>query len=111
MKTAFIAALLTTATFPIYAGFMDGNELLASLNGTVSEKWFATGYIVGIADGAERAKKLGIKGESCFSLPKVTSTQVADVVRLWLEKNPASRHFLASGQVSAALAESFSCKP
>ena len=111
MKTAFIAALLTTATFPIHAAFMNGNDLLENLNGTVSEKWYATGYIVGIADGAERAKKLGIKGEWCFSLPKVTSTQVADVVRLWLEKNPASRHHLASGQVSSALAESYPCKP
>jgi len=111
MKTAFIAALLTVATFPIQASFVNGNDLLTNLNGSASDKWYATGYIAGIVDGTENAKKLGGKGGWCFSLPAVTSQQVADVVRLWLEKNPASRHYLAAGQVSAALAESFPCKP
>ena len=111
MKTAFLAALLTAATFPIHAQFMDGNDLLANLNGGVSDKWYAAGYIVGIVDGTDHTKNLVAKGNWCFSLPRVNNKQVADVVRLWLEKNPASRHYPAAGLVSAALAESFPCKP
>jgi hypothetical protein len=111
MKTAFLAALLAVATFPVHAAFMNGNELLQNLNGGVSDKWYATGYIAGIVDGFNQTKKLGEKGGWCFSLPAVTNEQVADVVRLWLEKNPASRHYGGKGLVSAALAESFPCKP
>ncbi len=111
MKTIFLAALLTVATLPVHAEFLDGNELLENLNGSVSDKWYATGYIAGIVDEAGSQKARGVKGSWCFSLPKVTNKQLADVVRLWLEKNPASRHYVASGLVSAALNESFPCKP
>ena len=110
MKTAFLAALLTTATFPIHAEFMNGNELLENLNGNVSDKWYGTGYIAGIVDGFDHTKSLVTKGGWCFSLPRVTNKQAADVIRLWLEKNPASRHYPAAGLVSAALSESYPCK-
>ena len=110
MKTAFIAALLIATTFPIHAEFMNGNQLLEDLNGDVVAQMYAAGYVAGIVDGVTHMKKLGAKGGWCFSLPVVTNKQVADVVRLWLERNPASRHYVATGLVSSALAESFPCK-
>jgi hypothetical protein len=112
MKTAFIAAVLTASTSLVYAGFIaDGNELLENLNGNTSDQWYATGYISGTVDEAMSAKKPGVKSNWCFALPRVTNKQTADVVRLWLKKNPSKRHYNAPGLVSAALAESYPCKP
>ena len=104
-----LAAVVAVA--PAAAGeedaFLSGNNLHSYCSSYVSEqRGICKGYILGVAD-ALVGQKLG-PWQACFP-PTVTSQQVRDVVKRWLDRYPEKRHFNAKGLVAQALSEVFPC--
>ena len=85
-----------------HAEFWDGNKLLQALNGNHSEQMMALGYVVGVAD-AVRSR------DWCPTSPAITAGQIADVVKIALERTPSVRHLTGDTLVSASLASTWPC--
>jgi hypothetical protein len=104
-----LATLLFLFFIIVYAQFKTGNNIYSMLTNSNSnmfiqaaEENYAMGYIIGVYDSFD-----GI----FFSAPTgVTQGQVFDVVKKYLEENPASRHEIASKLIIRALAEAFPIK-
>lgn len=110
MKTWIIAALLGIAATQAQAGFFDGNKLYAYITGSNAlERQQAVGYVMGVVDAGAAPGET--KHGWCFELPRgITGDQAVDIVKLYLEKDPARREFGASGLAEAALQDAFPCQ-
>lgn len=96
-----IAVLIFLPTLA-YADFWSGNMLhqrLQSTDGT--DRILALGYVMGISDAYD--------GSAHCSGQSVTAGQTRDVVKLYLEQNPAVRDMNASIIVMVALGQAFPC--
>ena len=90
-----LATLLFLFFIIAYAQFKTGNELYSDLTNSNSNEYikignqnFAKGYISGVCDSLNGF---------FFSIPfEVTQGQVWDVVKKYLEENPATRHETAA---------------
>jgi hypothetical protein len=107
------AALLALAATPAAAGSnLNGNDLLDRCSASASEnpiQWgVCLGYVAAIADALGQGRP--IHGVRACPAADVTSGQMMDVVRQWLERNPARRHLAGSVLVAAALQQAFPCK-
>jgi hypothetical protein len=87
--------------------FMSGNDLLTYCQDHSNKErrqWYCMGYMAGISD------MLQVAGETCRTV-YVNQSQMKDVVVLYLENHPATRHFTAATQTRVALTEAFPCPP
>lgn len=113
-KAAIVAAVLGLYAGGAAATYLDGNTLLQRLHDPAGsfERAIAIGYIAGIVDNFEYAQRYqGLTSGFCFAVPEsVSSLQLADITRLWLERTPQHRHYGAAGLVAAALQEAYPCK-
>ena len=103
MKNLIFISLLTFINF-VSANFLSGNDLHEPYKTHPPQ---ATGYVMGVVDtlSGESLKML------CIDSASISSNQLSDVVKKWLEDNPQHRHFSAEGLVWGALSEaSFGCK-
>jgi hypothetical protein len=100
MKAQFVLAslLLTTS---VHAEFWDGNRLLDRMNGGIAEQMQALGYVMGISDMGQ--------GTLHCPPPNATAGQMEDIVKRYLNNNPAVRHLSADTIVNRALALVFPC--
>lgn len=97
----FIAALLMIPTMA-HAGFMDGNKLLRYLaSDSDLERLHGMGYVIGAHDM--------VNDELICLTQGVTTKQASDVVKKYLENNPAQRNLDASVLVMVALGSAFPC--
>ena len=89
-------------------GFLDGNKLLELLKEQSGEDRAAgVAYVLGVVDALNKQRT---QYKQCFALPeRVTSTQVADVVQQFLERNPSGRHFQGANLAASALETAFPC--
>lgn len=100
MKKLLIALLMIPAV--AYADFWSGNLLHQRLQSSESsDRILALGYIMGISDAYD--------GSAHCSGQSVTAGQTRDVVKLYLEQNPAIRDLNASVIVMVALGQAFPC--
>ncbi len=96
------AALITLALCgSAHAEFLDGNKLLSDMKGSHGFQMSALGYVMGVADA--------IQGAVACVPPSVTSGQVQDMVRNYLEANPAVRHLTGDMIVTHVLKQAFPC--
>lgn len=105
MKKLIVFATLAAASVSANAGFWTGNELYSRMqqgNSNYSPA-FVSGFISGVSDALNEAELL------CMPTG-VTIGQAADIVRGFLEKNPARRHEMAADLVFTALVEHWACK-
>jgi hypothetical protein len=90
--------------------YKTGNDLLESLRqGSGLEHAYALNYMAGVVDTANgSATREGF----CFDLKQQSpkASQIADVVKPFLEKNPQMRERTGAVLVAAALAEVWPCK-
>jgi hypothetical protein len=93
--------ILLTLCGSAHAEFLDGNKLLSDMKGAHGFQMSALGYVMGVADS--------IQSVTACVPPSVTSGQVLDMVRNYLEANPAIRHFTADVIVTDVLKRSFPC--
>lgn len=102
-KHIMFGAALFAVTLIAHAEFFTGNTLYSRmLSDNSIEKTMALGFVAGVHDATE--------GEIHCSGATVTTGQVRDVVKLFLEKSPSIRDMAATLLVSMALNEAFSCK-
>jgi len=99
----------THATEPFI--FETGNELHEKCNTSNSTRMgdACVGYIIGVSD-AISVNKNQLFGFVTCRPADFTVGQLVDVVKLWLKRHPAQRHYSAANIVAAALAEAFPCK-
>jgi len=86
-----------------HADFKNGNKLLEDMNETGSLSiGIVLGYVTGVIDATAGS----------LHCPPATSTagQARDIVRKYLEENPAYRHLSASVLIEVALARHWPCE-
>jgi hypothetical protein len=99
MKAAVLCLALMASS--AQAEFLDGNKLLSDMKGSHGYQMSALGYVMGVADA--------IQGAVACVPPSVLSGQVLDMVRNYLEANPAVRHLTADMIVTHVLKQAFPC--
>jgi hypothetical protein len=97
-----------------YAQFKNGNQIYYELTSSNPDEYikdaeqnFAKGYITGVFDAYN-----GLVFLVPYEMTKgqVVLGQVLDIVKKYLEENPASRHEAAAILIGKALAEAFPIK-
>jgi hypothetical protein len=101
-KEIIIPLLFSLVSISATAGFWDGNKLLSDINSeTYSGKALALGYVIGVHDSFDTW---------LFCTPENSSQgQLRDVVKKYIENNPAIRHKSADTLIVNALQQSFPC--
>jgi hypothetical protein len=99
MKHAILCLALVAGS--AQAEFLDGNKLLSDMKGSHGFQMSALGSGMGVADA--------IQSVTACVPPSVTSGQVLDMVRNYLEANPAVRHLTADMIVTHVLKQAFPC--
>lgn len=102
MKHTIIALALCASASAAHAEFMDGNRLLADMNGTQMRQMSAVGYVMGASDALTTVTVCMPDG--------VTVGQAHDIVKRYLEDNPAIRHLSADSLVNRALSRVWPCQ-
>ena len=104
-KTLLAVLIALTAASPVSAGFFkDGNWLHSNCQKETSDvgKSLCLSYIVGVIDGSDAVHK------SLYCWPeRATTGQALDIVKKWLEENPALRTMSGGQIVVSALKEAF----
>jgi hypothetical protein len=101
-KHMIFGTVLLAASLSAQAEFFTGNTLYSRMISTDTiEKIMALGFVAGVHDATE--------GNLHCSGPTVTTGQVRDVVKMFLEKNPSTRDMSATLLVTVALSEAFPC--
>ena len=111
IAAAVVVLVLVLAGEARAASFVEGNDLHEWCeNEGAGNQSACAAYVMGIADVITFIKIEGdFKSRACFS-KQMTSVQLADVVKRWLEQYPEYRHYSAAGLVGSALAEAFPCE-
>ena len=99
MKAALLMLALLCGS--VRAEFIDGNKLLADMNGSHGMQMSALGYVMGVADT--------LQGAVVCMPPSVTSGQVMDMVRNYLNNVPRDRHFSGDSIVAKVLKDTWPC--
>ena len=101
MKRLILALALVVGT--AQAGtFWDGNKLYNKLQGNTMEQMQALGYIMGVADAVDTI--------TVCSPTTVTSGQMLDIMKQYLESTPTVRHLPADSLISVVLGRVWPCE-
>jgi hypothetical protein len=102
MKKLLVALLMVPAL--ARAEFETGNQLYQKMTGTnIMDKMYALGYIAGVFDAYQHIVH-------CPPANSLTLGQVNDVVKMYLEINPATRHKTADVLIKEALQRTWPCQ-
>lgn len=82
--------------------FWDGNKLYGKLQGNNMEQMQALGYVMGVSDAEDTT--------TICSPNTVTSGQMFDIVKQYLENNPTVRHYPADMLVKIVLGRVWPCE-
>ena len=102
----FVAAMVMMMGLSVqaHAAFYDGNRLNEACQSEQNHgDGICHGYVTAIVD------VLGGLGVVCAQ-SNVTAQQAMDVVKQWLEQNPARRHETAAVIVTQIISETWPCK-
>jgi hypothetical protein len=100
MKRALLALLM--APMVAQAQFHSGNDLLEMMRSeSVGKQMQGLGYIQGVTDALTN---------TVTCPPRVSGGQVMDLIKNYLEANPAMRHFTAWSITSYVLKATWPCK-
>jgi hypothetical protein len=100
MKKLLIALLF--APTMAHAEFVTGNDLLSRMKADVMDQMYALGYVIGVADSVEVI--------SVCPPANIKAGQVYDIVKNFLEANPAIRHHSADIIIRSKLEALWPCK-
>lgn len=111
-----LAVLVYVASTPVslaqtFAAYLTGNDLLAYCNsGVPTHLYYCAGYVTAAVDH-DRGLMSVLKAKPNFCIPAtVTSKQLADIALAYLQANPATLHYAATGAVVTAIGEAFPCR-
>ena len=97
-----LLAVLMCVPVMAHAEFLDGNRLLALMNGTTSDKIQAIGYVQGVFDAYSSLL--------ICAPATITAGQVNDMIKNYLTNSPAIRHHTADTIVGEALGKVWPCE-
>lgn len=101
-----ILFMVATSAKAVY--FKDGNELLERVHTDARQAARFYAYVSAIVDALDGR---GLPELGCFRVPSdATLGQVADSVKLYLDRNPGVRHKNAAHLVITALATDYPCR-
>lgn len=100
MKKTLAALLFVPAM--AQAEFVTGNTLYKDMQGDAIDQMMALGYVLGAADSA-------INVTVCTP-PGIKAGQVYDIIKNFLEANPAIRHYSADIIIKTRLEALWPCK-
>ena len=114
LSTAIVLAAAVAGGFPAAKAqlsndkpiFLSGNKLLEICR---SKSAACSGYVMGALDQDLLATTAQHEKPRFCWPPNVTSTQVADLVTLFLENNPDQRHYSAASTVLVVTMKAFPC--
>ena len=96
------ALIFLLAATSVQAEFMDGNTLLADMNGSQMRQASSIGYVMGVADTLHSVS---------FCPPQqATAGQVHDMVKQYLVENPSQRHHTGDTIVKHVLSRTWPCR-
>ena len=99
VKSIVALSLVICAT--AHAEFKDGNALLNDMNGSHGKQMNALGYVSGVADALM---------DITFCPPSnVTTGQIYDMVKIYLDAYPATRHMTGDSIVNRVLSTAWPC--
>jgi hypothetical protein len=102
MKKIIVATAIV-ASFSAQAEFMTGNKLLSFLNSSDKTEYaVGMGYVAGAWDA--------LSSVAICAPAEVTVSQVVDMTKFLLDKNPSERHKSADLFVMTAGSEAWPCK-
>jgi hypothetical protein len=102
MRKLLVAVLMVPSM--AHAEFVSGNDLFSKLNSTdYSDKHYALGYILGVFDAGQSVRHCTPNNAG------VNAGQVQDIVKQYLNANPAIRNFSADLIVTDALKRIWPC--
>jgi len=101
MKKTLLASLLCFSV-SANAAFLTGNNLYERMNGSEADRDFALGYVVGVFDATQNV-------HHCAGA-RVTSGQMRDLAKKFIEEMPSVRDMPADLLVTAILAQTYPCQ-
>jgi hypothetical protein len=105
MKKLAAALIGLTICASARAEFWSGNDLLQRLQSTeIVNQMAGLGYVMGVFDAAQGA------GHCAPNNTGISTGQVRDMARLWLEQNPVQRNMSADRLVVQMLSEIWPCR-
>ena len=98
-----VVLLLSVLAASAHAEFYDGNEILRRMqSSSLVDQAIAVGYVSGVSDTGNNVT---------HCVPKsVTVGQVHDMVKNYLEANPANRHYTADSLIINLLKSVWPCQ-
>ena len=102
MRSGLALAAMVMATAAQAGTFWDGNKLLSKLRGETMEQMQALGYIMGVSDAVDTV--------TVCSPTTVTSGQMLDIMKQYLESTPTVRHLPADSLISVVLGRVWPCE-
>ena len=84
------------------AEFKDGNKMLAQMNGDFGDRMLIMGYVTGVIDA--------LSSVTICAPANRTAGQSVDMVKAYLENNPAIRHFSGDSIVNKLMSTMWPCK-
>lgn len=103
MKKLIVGMLFVGASVTARAEFETGNQLYQKMTSTnVSEKMYALGYVSGVFDALQHIVH-------CPPSNSLTLGQVHDLIKNYLEFNPAVRHRTADMLIREVLQKTWPC--
>ena len=102
MKKQIASIVLAMCSVAQAGTFWDGNKLYGKLQGNNMEQMQALGYVMGVSDAEDTA--------TICSPNTVTSGQMFDIVKQYLENNPTVRHYPADMLVKIVLGRVWPCE-
>ena len=104
LKTKLImAAVALTTAFTASAGFLDGNTLLAKMQGSETDQLIASGYVAGAYDTLNQVVVCPPQGSN------IALKQVMDIVERFIVSVPEARHLGADTLISFTLSKTWPC--
>jgi len=100
MKKFLLIALLVSAN--AHAEFKDGNKMLAQMNGDFGARMLIMGYVTGVVDA--------LSSVTICAPINLTAGQSVDMVKLYLENNPAIRHFSGDTIINKVMSTMWPCQ-
>lgn len=102
LRAALIALAVASAAVGARAEFFTGNDLLDKFRSeALASKGVGLGYVMGVHDA--------LHGVTICTPDHVTSGQLRDMVRNYLDNTPAIRHLSADSIVADVLKRAFPC--
>ena len=85
-----------------HAEFKDGNRVLSQMNGDFGDRMLIMGYVTGVIDA--------LSGVTICAPANLTAGQSVDMVKMYLEQNPAIRHLAGDAIVNKVMSTMWPCK-